>query len=334
MSVEVQRALEVVDEAALQIFSEDSATRSVGIGLVRGSPSIIVVRNVSQAARFEPLAHFGNFPVSYLECDHDPLLLHTTSAGPVVPERQRHRPLKCGLEVQNLDQDLRDGLTEGEEPNRGSIGCFVRFADGSPGLISNNHVIAGENSAIIGKDRIVQPGTDRDNNPEVVATLRKFEPLVKSHPSKKFGPNGHAPNVVDAASATIDPHQRALQQYLHGRVGAPPTKLGSAKLQLRVHKVGRGNGETFGVIKQIGVVVGPLPYKIGDCWFRRTIIIESADATTFSRGGDSGAAIVDDEGSAVGLIFGGIPGTTRGFPHQTYACPMDAILTKLDCSLL
>lgn len=334
MGEELQAALENVDDAAFAIFSQDSATRSVGIGLVQGTLSLIVVRNTSapRTAPFQPLQSFRGLPVNYEECRRDPIALHALPAGQPIPERARHRPLVCGLEIQNLDQGLREGLSDGEESNNGSLGCFVHFRDGAVGFVSNNHVIGGENRAVTG-DRIVQPSTDQEREPQMVATLRHLVPLVFSRPTTVFNSNGRAPNVVDAAAAALNPDQQFQQCYLPGRKGTPPRVLGAASLGLRVHKVGRGNGETFGFVRQIGAVIGPLQYNSGRCWFRRSIIIESDEVPSFSRGGDSGAAVVDDAGNAVGLLYGGLPGSPGGLPHQTYACPMDAVLDSMDCQL-
>ena len=38
-----------------------------------------------------------------------------------------------------------------------------------------------------------------------------------------------------------------------------------------VYKVGRTTGLTRGTVTQVPVVVGPIPYDPGDCWFRRAI---------------------------------------------------------------
>ena len=47
----------------------------------------------------------------------------------------------------------------------------------------------------------------------------------------------------------------------------------------------------------------------------------------FSDHGDSGSAILSTTGEVIGLLYAG-NGT------QTYACPIQAVLTALNCSLM
>ena len=54
--------------------------------------------------------------------------------------------------------------------------------------------------------------------------------------------------------------------------------------------------------------------------------IEGDNGTLFSDHGDSGSAIIKTNGEVVGLLYAG-NGT------QTYACPIDKVLTALSCSL-
>jgi hypothetical protein len=95
----------------------------------------------------------------------------------------------------------------------------------------------------------------------------------------------------------------------------------------KVHKVGRTTGLTWGEIKQVGVIVGPIGYGIGPCWFRQTFVVEGINGTAFSDHGDSGSAIVrDSDGMLLGLLYAG-NGT------QTYACPIAPVLSALQCKL-
>src|SRR5436309_1367966 len=82
-------------------------------------------------------------------------------AASFVPEQQSHRPLVCGLQVQNVDDDDRQRQAGELGPGFlviGTLGCFVRLASGSDAALSNNHVLAGENRGRKGQDRILQPG--------------------------------------------------------------------------------------------------------------------------------------------------------------------------------
>jgi hypothetical protein len=40
------------------------------------------------------------------------------------------------------------------------------------------------------------------------------------------------------------------------------------------------------------VIVGPIPYAPGQCWFRNGLVVEGLNGTMFSDHGDSGSAIV------------------------------------------
>lgn len=94
-----------------------------------------------------------------------------------------------------------------------------------------------------------------------------------------------------------------------------------------MHKVGRTTGLTYGVVKQVGVVVGPVAYDTGGCWFRRSFVVEGLDGAAFPDRGDSGSAIVrSSDGMVLGLLYAG-NGT------QTYACPIGAALSRFGCSI-
>jgi len=56
--------------------------------------------------------------------------------------------------------------------------------------------------------------------------------------------------------------------------------------------VGRTTGLTHGEVTQVGVIVGPIPYAPGQCWFRNGLVVEGLNGTMFSDHGDSGSAIV------------------------------------------
>lgn len=65
-----------------------------------------------------------------------------------VPEQKSHRPLIAGLQVQNVDDDDRQrqaGHLGASLMTNGTLGCFVQLGDGTSALLSNNHVLAGEN---------------------------------------------------------------------------------------------------------------------------------------------------------------------------------------------
>jgi hypothetical protein len=54
--------------------------------------------------------------------------------------------------------------------------------------------------------------------------------------------------------------------------------------------------------------------------------IEGDNGTMFSDHGDSGSAIVRADGKVLGILYAG-----NGV--QTYACPIDTVLSELKCTL-
>jgi S1-C subfamily serine protease len=132
---------------------------------------------------------------------------------------------------------------------------------------------------------------------------------------------------VDAAVAPLQGGVPFAQSYLPGRQLPDPHGLGTPRVGDRVFKVGRTTGLTHGTITAVGVVVGPIPYAPGACWFRQQFEIEGDAGTLFSDHGDSGSAIVSTTGEVLGLLYAG-NGT------QTYACPMQAVLSALSCTLV
>lgn len=77
----------------------------------------------------------------------------------------------------------------------------------------------------------------------------------------------------------------------------------------------------------MGIVVGPIGYAPGPCWFRQQIEITGDNGSMFSDHGDSGSAILSTTGEVVGLLYAG-NGT------HTYACPIQTVLTALSCALV
>ena len=155
-------------------------------------------------------------------------------AASFVPEQQFTRPLVCGLQVQNVDDDDRQRLAGQLAPNLigiGSLGCFVTLATGATAFLSNNHVLAGENRGLKGHDRILQPGNLAFDPNQHYATLTDFIPLKPSPNNARPARGNVVFNEVDAAVAVLrsrapvhprfPPHPpitRAAQRHrVHGR---------------------------------------------------------------------------------------------------------------------
>jgi hypothetical protein len=342
MRVELQTALDSVDDAAFKIFGVDSGIRSLGVGRNGDGYGYIAIRNQRatspQALRIgarSPPDSIDGISIHYQNSVADPVsLARVPHSGPASPgigslilEQQGHQPLACGLQLQNHDDDLRTQEITSGYMTIGTLGCFVELPNHDIAILSNNHVLAGENRGFKGQDRILQPGGVQFDPAMQVATLTEFEPLVVSPPAASISTGGVTYNLIDAAVATLSRTHNHVQAYLPSRLTTQPRGTANARIGDKVHKVGRTTGLTFGEVKQVGVVVGPVAYGIGGCWFRQSVVIEGSNGTTFSDHGDSGSAIVrDSDGIVVGLLY-------AGNGSQTYACSIATIMNSLNLRL-
>src|SRR5262249_34640558 len=157
----------------------------------------------------------------------------------------------------------------------GTLGCFVTLADGRPAILSNNHVVAGENAGQRNRDRIFQPGSGIDDpDQQLAGILTDFVDIVPS-PADATPQAGTAIfNDVDAGVAGAVEDVAFAQRYLPFRSVPAPNGVAAAKVGDRVFKIGRTTGLTRGSVVAVNSITGPVPYDPGPCWFRRTIVIE------------------------------------------------------------
>jgi hypothetical protein len=337
--VSFEAARERLEDVAARLFGSDPRVRSVGISRHGSGYGYRAVRN---SAALLPLStnvvdlgdQVAGIPVRFTDTPAElQSLLLVADSGPsspaaasLVPEVHRHRPLVCGLQIQNFDDDDRQGLFAQGLIAIGTLGCFVTLRDGSPGLVSNNHVIAGENRGRRGQDRILQPGSSVHRPDDQIGRLEDFVSLLPSAHGDTFA-NGRATlNEVDAAIARLDAEVEFQLGYLPSRKLLAPNGIARARVGDRVFKVGRTTGLTFGEVVEVATIVGPVPYDTGPAWFRRSLTIEGLNGTQFSDRGDSGSAILRTNGEVVGLLY-------AGNGQQTYACPIGDTLAELGCAL-
>jgi hypothetical protein len=340
VGAKLEQATEQLMEAATEVFAADPRVRSVGVGRCADGFGYIAVRNAAvilpQTAKLTALTEHHGIPVSFIDSHRDPeSLVKLPFSGPgspttasMVPEQASRRPLVSGLQIENYDDDVRTNVIAGGHIIVGTLGCFVTLGNKAKGILSNNHVVAGENRGIKGKDRILQPGTGSVTTQEVVGLLSDFVTLQQSPSGATLAAGNVVLNDVDAGIVELNGKNGTVSQgYLPTRKLAAPNGIAQAQPGDKVFKVGRTTGLTRGEITQVPVVVGPIPYAPGPCWFRRAIVIEGQNGTLFSDHGDSGSAVVRDDGKIVGLLF-------AGNGQQTYVCPIDTILKNLNCSIL
>jgi hypothetical protein len=230
------------------------------------------------------------------------------SAGCTVARRQRQRPAPCGVSVGH------HAITAG------TIGAVVRDSgrtdNGRRYILSNNHVLANNNSAESG-DAIWQPGRFDGGTPaDQIATLDRFVPL-------NFAGDD---NRMDAALAEITPGVVVEEICAVGPVAGRATPARN----LTVLKHGRTTGLTRGVITDVDADIKVDYPGFGTAFFIDTVVIRGLPPTApFSEGGDSGSLIVDAAHKACALLFAGSSAT-----DVTFANPLAAVLRRLRVRLL
>ena len=213
----------------------------------------------------------------------------------------------------------------------GTFGCLVRRGH-ELFILSNNHVLANVNNSQPG-DPIIQPGRyDGGSLADKVATLADYIPLdfggegsqstvattieqVLNWVSGLIGSNHRflsyqtspGENLIDAALARpLDPAQFSPEVFKIGR----PKGVREAALGTKLQKTGRTTGYTQGQITQIDVTTS-VDYNGRTANFTRQLM-----ANGMSLGGDSGSAVLDEEGYLVGLLFAGSSNATLINPIQ------------------
>ena len=229
----------------------------------------------------------------------------------------------------------------------GTFGCVVRDrATGARLILSNNHVLANSNDAVLG-DPIIQPGGADGGveSQDTIARLERFVPIAyntapgtcsaasaiahlanavaillgSSHRLQSYQLNQQASNLVDAAVARPLDDASILDEILE--IGEPAGTTG-AVLGMPVRKSGRTTGLTSGTVTVLDATV-QVSYGSGrTARFENQIVTEA-----MSQGGDSGSLLVAGETQqAVGLLFAGSDQTTI---HS----PIDIVLEQLEAEL-
>lgn len=261
-----------------------------------------------------------------------------------------------------VETDVQEGkyeasaLTARRRPCEGGFSCgHYRITAGTFGLpvkrgasdeillLSNNHVLANSNDAVIG-DHVLQPGrADSGSDPnDWFASLVEFATInfPNTPPPKNksviasmwwgsirgVGNLGArlarcpyrvrvglqavsqpTPNLVDAAIARPRIADWIKPEILSvGRVqGIRDLVLGD-----RVQKVGRTTEHTRGSVVGINGRVSVSYGASGTATFEDQVIIAGENGAEFSAGGDSGSAILTEDKFVGGLLFAGGGGQT------------------------
>ncbi len=181
----------------------------------------------------------------------------------------------------------------------GTLGCVVR-RDSEPFILSNSHILADSGRATPG-DPILQPAPeDGGRDPgDVIAQLSDFVPLrwQLRGLGRLLRPFFARRNLVDCALARPVGDRELRGDLL--RIG-PVEGVTAASIGLGVRKSGRTTGVTRGRVTHLDATV---MIQYGDR--REAMFTDQILTTAMSKGGDSGALVVDKARKAVGLLFAG-----------------------------
>jgi len=224
----------------------------------------------------------------------------------------------------------------------GTFGCLVHRGN-EIFILSNNHVLANVNMGKPG-DPIIQPGRyDGGTIADQVATLAEYVPIdfggtnsecniassiadVLSFIAKTTGSQHRVTayrespgeNLIDAALARpLDPKQFIPVIHKIGR----PKGIRVATLGTQLQKTGRTTDHTTGIISQIDVTT-TVDYNGRSATFTNQFM-----ASGMSAGGDSGSAVLDDEGYVIGLLY-------AGSGLATLINPIKTVLDLLDVEIV
>lgn len=209
----------------------------------------------------------------------------------------------------------------------GTLGCRIVQED-LHYILSNNHVLANSNAAVVG-DPILQPGPyDGGVLPDDrIAVLDRFVAVNLGGGTPVPDPTGCLgqffpkflrkraqaiqqpdPNLVDCALARV--LEKTFVDEAIYKIGPPLGFLDSQPLGLKVRKSGRTTEYTEGIVDQVNVTTQVSYGDAGVATYEDQIVVRQGDGSDFSAGGDSGSAIVGPSGEVIGLLFAGGNGAT------------------------
>lgn len=230
------------------------------------------------------------------------------SAGALEPAdlRQVRRPLVIGCSVAHV------------AGTAGTLGMIARHRKtGRAVMLSNSHVLAQAGLAKPG-DAVTQPGRiDGGASDDHVAALLDFVPLKTA-----------GSNQVDAAVAVLD-DSIPFETLVPGIGVFAFSDAEQLAPGQRVRKLGRTTGLTTGEITVTELDDLAVDYDIGTLVFDNQIEIKGLPGVPFSRSGDSGSLVIDDDAKAIGLLFSGSPDANEG-AGVSYATPLPRVLASLD----
>lgn len=306
----LERAIQVQEKHTERLLGlEGVVGTAVGLG-ADGNPAVLVLAEKPG---------LGGIPAAL-----DGVQVEVVITGKIValkPPAGAGKPPKQAIDPKaRFPRPVPIGVSTGNagECSAGTIGARVKDADGNVYALSNNHVYALENKALIGS-KVLQPGLydtgcvyDSNN---VIGALSDFVAIDFS---------GDA-NTVDAAIALSSIANLGNATPSNG-YGTPKSTTVAASLGQAVQKYGRTTGLTKGTVTGINATVS-VGYSSGTALFKNQIIVQSRKP--FIKAGDSGSLLVADPGrESVGLLFAGDATGNYGVAN-----PIDAVLAALGVTI-
>jgi hypothetical protein len=213
----------------------------------------------------------------------------------------RRRPSPCGQSIGH------------PSVTAGTMGLLLEYATGEnvgkAYILSNNHVLAANNTGFVG-DPIIQPGQHDSGvaGKDTIASLYRWVPL-----------DNQKVNSVDAAVAEVigeSEWHKYVSPYV-SKIGIP-IDLATAKIDMNVEKTGRTTGYTQGKVISINQTVKVDYGKAGIITFKDQIC-----TTSMSKGGDSGSCLFEaGTKKPVGLLF-------AGTESESFYNPIKSVLSSL-----
>jgi hypothetical protein len=211
----------------------------------------------------------------------------------------------------NLPETVHNKARGGDRIERkdgvsGTLGCLVERQNGGTVGLSCHHVLTPVTGRAVGEE-IYWSGLR-------LGTLVEADPLVLG---------AHGDNKIDAALIRPDKLD-AITPGLR-ELGKIANSVADPDLGTKVKKIGAASGVSFGAIRLKSASI-KLAFDTGvEAVFTDQLgIIGTSHKQDFAMQGDSGAIVVNDNNSAVGLLFGVSEGTDLAFAN-----PIDTVLRRL-----
>lgn len=246
------------------------------------------------------------------------------SVRPAAKRRSVTQQEDCSEARQSRQRPVVGGISVAhEDVTAGTLACFCRStrSGDDPGQVlalSNNHVFADTNRALIGDD-LLQPGpADGGQVTDRIATLQRFQEIAI---------DGQTPNRIDAAVGLLLPETESRAEVC--TIG-PLSGAERGVEGMEVRKHGRTTGYTEGVVtdESYDALVGMDAFDPSAvALFVDQLRIEvTPPYSAIGLGGDSGSLIVNRAAPrAVGLFFAGPQSGVYGIANQ-----MNDVMESLD----